>query len=197
MTEISKYLKSNAANFVSLAAVPFSLAAFYYIDQGQAFLSLVFICISFIIDTLDGQVARKLNIENNQGRIIDSFGDMIAYLLFPCFFIYKFLNFNLWVTLATCSLIMFFGIWRLSRFTTDGFLVVNGKKYYKGVITPFVLVATAIFYAARHHGIQPALYLFHPAMAILSVMMVSNIKLLKTASWPWYLMAALLLWITY
>lgn len=196
MKEPLKQLKNNAANIVSLSAVPFALTAFYFVSRKEAFFSLAFIGICFFIDTVDGYVARKLKIDNPRGPLIDSFNDLVAYLLFPCFFMFGFMDLGPAAGLFTFSIVIICGMARLSRFTQEGFLEIDDRKYYRGLITPFVLAAVIAVYDARHHGFD-IIGLLPVIMTVISLLMVSQIKFRKISNWPGYLAAAFLLWMAF
>ncbi|HOI97540.1 MAG TPA: CDP-alcohol phosphatidyltransferase family protein [Candidatus Pacearchaeota archaeon] len=195
--EILKLLKNNLANAVSLLSVPFVLVAFHYALCGQAFLSLCFIATAFFIDTADGWIARKIRIESIRGRMIDSFCDLVIYVAFPCFFIYQFLPIDLLAMLFAGSAVMIAGIVRLARLNECGLIRDDNKIYYQGLFVPAVLVAAVAFYALYQRGVNQVLYLAAPAMAAISLLMVSNFRLRKINNWLWYVLAAILLWMAY
>ncbi|MDD5639396.1 MAG: CDP-alcohol phosphatidyltransferase family protein [Candidatus Pacebacteria bacterium] len=184
---IKNFLKNNFANIISLATIPFALGAFYYIFLGDFFLSFLFINIAFFLDTLDGYFARKLKIESSIGKLIDSFCDVINYLIYPALFIYKFFNFDFLTNIVISSFIVIFGIVRLARFTNEGFVVKEGKNYYKGLPVPVALYGTVICYVLYSKFIPSLItYLFPAVMIVLSLLMISNIKVKKISNIYWY-----------
>ncbi|MFA5080072.1 MAG: CDP-alcohol phosphatidyltransferase family protein [Candidatus Paceibacterota bacterium] len=180
------FLKNNFANIISLATVPFALCSFYYIFLGDFFLSFLFINIAFFLDTLDGYFARKLKIESAIGKLIDSFCDVINYLIYPALFIYKFFNFDFLTNIVISSFIVIFGIIRLARFTNEGFVVKEGKNYYKGLPVPVVLYGTVICYVLSRFIPDLMMYFFPAIMIVLSLLMVSDIKVKKINNIYWY-----------
>lgn len=183
------FLKNNLANIISLATIPFALLSFCCIFMGDFFLSFLFINIAFFLDTLDGFFARKLEIESEIGRLIDSFCDVINYLIYPILFIYRFFSFDIITYLIITSFILIFGIIRLAKFTSEGFVVKEGKNYYKGFPVPIMLYGTVICYILYIEFIPAIIiYLFPAIMILLSLLMVSNIKIKKINNFYWYLL---------
>jgi len=187
--DFAKFLRSNLANIISLLTVPFALCSFYYIFLGQFFLSFLFINIAFFLDTLDGYCARKLKIESEIGKLIDSFCDVINYLIYPALFIFKFFNFDLVINVILGSFIVVFGIIRLARFTSEGFVVKEGKNYYKGLPVPIALYGTVLCYVLYQNFIPEIMTYFFPAIVVIfSLLMVSTVKVKKINNVYWYLL---------
>ncbi|MCK9393428.1 MAG: CDP-alcohol phosphatidyltransferase family protein [Candidatus Paceibacterota bacterium] len=185
--DLKTFLRNNFANIISLATVPFALSAFYYIFLGNFFLSFLFINIAFFLDTLDGYFARRLKIESTMGKLLDSFCDVINYLIYPALFIYKFFTFDFLTVVVISSFIVIFGIVRLARFTNEGFVIKEGKNYYKGLPVPVVLYGTVICYVLYDKFIPNLMTYFFPAiMIILSLLMVSTVKVKKINNVYWY-----------
>lgn len=195
--EKSKFLRNNLANIVSLSIVPLSLVAFYYLYTKEAFLAFLFISLCFFLDTLDGNIARKLKIESEIGRSIDSFCDFIIYLAFPVCFIFQYLSYNPLATFFTALFILIGGIIKLSRFNSEGLVATEGNKYYRGLTVPFVLLVTAICYIIFDKLSENIVYYVPFIMLAVSVLMVSSIKIKKSNNYLWYLLMILVLWMIY
>jgi len=192
--EVLKSLRNNFANIISLLSIPFALFSFYHIFLGNFFLSVLFISIAFFLDTLDGYVARKLKIESEVGRLIDSFCDILNYLVYPALFIFKFFNFDLLISVILASFIVVFGIIRLARFTSEGFVVKDGRNYYRGVPVPVALYGTVISYILYHNFLPQAMGYFFPAIVVcFSLLMVSSIKVKKVSNLYWYILILVIL----
>jgi CDP-diacylglycerol--serine O-phosphatidyltransferase len=196
-TEKSKLLKNNIANIISLLIVPLSLIAFYYLYIKEVFLAFLFISLCFYLDTIDGYISRKLKIESELGRSIDSFCDFIIYLIFPIYFIFQYLSFNLLMTFLISVLVLITGIIKLNRFNSEGFIIVNGEKYYRGMMVPYVLLCVAICYIIYSNFFGGIIYLIPFVMMAISILMVSSIKFKKTNNYLWYLLMVLILWMIY
>ncbi len=192
-----KLLKNNIANIISLTIIPISLVSFYFTYNHRIFLSFLFISLCFLLDTIDGYVARKIEAESEVGKTIDSFCDFIIYLIFPVFLIFQYLNFNLLITLLICSIILISGIIKLARFNNEGFVIIKNQKYYRGLMVPFVLLSTIVSYIIHIKYFPNIIYFFPLIMIVISVLMISNIKIKKINNFIWYFIVILILWMTY
>lgn len=186
--ELFKFLRSNIANIISLSTIPFALCAFYYIFIADFFFSFLFINIAFFLDTLDGYFARKLKIESEIGRLIDSFCDILNYLIYPALLIFVFFRFDIILSLVLASFIVVFGIARLARFTSEGFVVKEGKNYYKGLPVPVALYGTALCYVLYQKLPSLMTYLFPIIVITFSLLMVSSVRVKKINNIYWYLL---------
>jgi CDP-diacylglycerol---serine O-phosphatidyltransferase len=81
-------LKSQTANLITLTNL--SLGGFSVIAtlHDQMNLSLLLIFIAALTDRLDGMAARKLNIESELGKQLDSMSDIISFGVAPALLIY-------------------------------------------------------------------------------------------------------------
>ncbi|MCK9577977.1 CDP-alcohol phosphatidyltransferase family protein [bacterium] len=186
--EISKFLKNNIANIISLSTIPFALCAFYYIFLGDFFFSFLFINIAFFLDTLDGYFARKLKIESEIGRLIDSFCDILNYLIYPALLIFVFFSFDFLLSVILGSFIVVFGMARLARFTSEGFVVKEGRNYYKGLPVPVALYGTALCYVLYQKFPEIMTYAFPVIIIVSSLLMVSSLKVKKINNVYWYIL---------
>ncbi|MFI3300645.1 MAG: CDP-alcohol phosphatidyltransferase family protein [Candidatus Gastranaerophilales bacterium] len=74
-------IKNNLANIISIGRVFFAFVAIWllYTDTTWAYLTaLVLTIIAFILDGVDGYVARKLNQSSELGSVLDIMGDRIV-----------------------------------------------------------------------------------------------------------------------
>lgn len=101
--------------------------AILFILQGQYGLTVAFICAAAIFDSLDGKVARKLNIESELGKQLDSLCDIISFGVAPAILLYQstLQDFGIAGSIAAILFIAC-GAIRLARFNIteqDGFFV--------------------------------------------------------------------------
>jgi CDP-diacylglycerol--glycerol-3-phosphate 3-phosphatidyltransferase len=78
-----KATRSQIPNILSgfrLVAAPFLLVLAWL---GHPNLFLVLLCLSLLSDSVDGFVARKLNVSSDTGTKLDSWGDLATYLTVP------------------------------------------------------------------------------------------------------------------
>jgi CDP-diacylglycerol--serine O-phosphatidyltransferase len=84
-----KKLKAQTANILTM--INLSLGGFAILSgiKGQLNLSLLLIFLAALADRFDGMVARKLNIESEFGKQLDSMCDIISFGVAPALLIYQ------------------------------------------------------------------------------------------------------------
>jgi CDP-diacylglycerol--glycerol-3-phosphate 3-phosphatidyltransferase len=117
-----------AANCLSLARIPLSLLASYFLIRGMFPLTGVFALAAVATDWLDGLVARRTGTESDWGRILDPLADKVSYSLFALAMVYAGVL-RLWILLVLVSrdaLIGAGGLLLAKRFSPPG-ARVSGK----------------------------------------------------------------------
>lgn len=66
------------ANMLTIASLPFSIAAGYFFSQGARWWGGLFLVLVALMDTIDGEVARRTNKMSKYGAFLDSVIDRIA-----------------------------------------------------------------------------------------------------------------------
>lgn len=159
-----KKVKSQTANVLTLANLSLGGFAIIVGMEGNLNLSLLLIFIAALADRFDGMVARKLNIESELGKQLDSKA--------PALLIYQGILSEFGAPGA--FFIVFYigcGAFRLARFN-----ITENNGYFTGLpITAAGVLATLSFLAIPH--IPPQTFLF--IMLFLSLLMISPFKLRK------------------
>lgn len=127
---------------------------------------------AFLLDTVDGFLARKLGKVSEFGRQLDSMIDAVNYSVFSALATSQFLVPNLWGYLVG-FVILACGILRLVLFNINGFESENGTIYYTGVVTPHLTLAAALLGYAK-------LLLGFPEWAIAGILLVLALGQLST-----------------
>lgn len=167
-----KKLKAQTANVLTMANLMLGGFAIIFCLKGNLNLSLLLIFVAALADRFDGMVARKLNIESELGKQLDSMSDIISFGVAPALLIYQGILFEFG---APGSFFTIFyigcGAFRLARFN-----ISENNGFFTGLpITAAGCLATLSFFAIP---IAPApFYLF--LMLILSFLMISPFKLRK------------------
>src|ERR1700719_482968 len=78
----------NAPDMVTLCALAASLAGLAAACSRNPDLSMALLIVAMILDFLDGPLARRLSLGREFGRYLDSFVDVVIYLLGPAVFLY-------------------------------------------------------------------------------------------------------------
>ena len=135
-------MKKHVANIITLISLFIgSISVIKSFDlQFELSAYLIFTC--FLLDGLDGSIARFLKTATDFGKQLDSLSDMVCFGLAPGLLIYNFMcvEFNTSTIAYLALLIPICSALRLSKYNTD----LNQTKYFSGLTTP----ANAIFFGA-------------------------------------------------
>ena len=148
----------------------------------KIYLASIFICLSAVIDFLDGFVARLLNAPSEMGKQLDSLADVVSFGVAPGLIVYQFLRLSYaqqpdGLDINTLYLLPAFiipcaGAYRLARFNIDP----NQSQGFKGVPIPAAGLLIASF---------PLIYWYSNNMQIVNLL---------ANKWFWY---AVILGISY
>jgi len=167
-----KRIKSQTANVLTLINLSLGGFAIIFCIKGNLNLCLLLIFVAALADRFDGMAARKLNIESELGKQLDSMSDIISFGVAPALLLYQGILSDFG---APGSFFTIFyigcGAFRLARFNISE---ING--YFTGLpITAAGCLATLSFLAIPYF--PPPFFLF--VMVTLSLLMISPFKLKK------------------
>lgn len=167
-----KKLKSQTANLLTLANLCLGGYAIIVGLNGNLRLSLLLIFIAALLDRFDGMVARKLHIESELGKQLDSMSDIISFGVAPALLLYQgilseFGSPGIFFTVLFIGC----GAFRLARFN-----ISENNGFFTGLpITAAGCLVTLSFLAIPYFPPQTFFFL----IIILSLLMVSSFKLKK------------------
>lgn len=167
-----KKLKSQIANVITLANLTLGGFATIFATQENFHLSLLLIFLAAFADRFDGMIARKLNIESDLGKQLDSMSDIISFGIAPALLLYQGIihEFGGPGTFFTIFYIGC-GAFRLARFN-----ITECNHYFTGLpITAAGCLITLSYLAIPY--LPSEFFLFF--MIILSFLMISTFKLKK------------------
>lgn len=166
------------------------LAIALLINETYSF-SVLFAVIAFILDSLDGYVARKTNKVSDLGAQLDSLIDLINYSLYSALIVYLVLIPGL-AGIVLGFFILLAGTLRLVKFSREGFIQEKNTLYYQGLVVCHVSLATiSLWLASTHFNIAPSVIAI--ILVIISVLQLTNIKVRKSGMLPlWYIVALIL-----
>ena len=167
-----KKLKAQTANILTLINLSLGGFAIISVLHDQLNLSLLLIFLAALADRFDGMAARKLNIESELGKQLDSMCDIISFGVAPALLLYQgiLIEFGAPGTFFTV-LYIGCGAFRLARFN-----ISESTGYFIGVpITVAGCIATLSYLAIPYF--HPVFFIF--LMIILSLLMISPFKLKK------------------
>lgn len=167
-----KKLKAQTANMLTLANLSFGGLAIIFILKDNFNLSLLLIFLAALADRFDGMAARKLNIESELGKQLDSMSDIISFGVAPALLLYQGILFEFGAP-GIFFTVFYIGCsaFRLARFN-----ISENNGFFTGLpITAAGCLVTLSFLAIPHFP-EP-FFLF--TMIILSILMVSPFRLRK------------------
>ncbi|KAB2338634.1 CDP-diacylglycerol--serine O-phosphatidyltransferase [Cytobacillus depressus] len=167
-----KKLKAQTANVLTLTNLSLGGFAIIFAFNQNLNLSLLLIFVAALADRFDGMIARKLQIESELGKQLDSMSDIISFGVAPALLIYQGILFEFG---GPGSFFTIFyigcGAFRLARFN-----ISENNGYFTGLpITAAGCLVTLSFLAIPYIP-APAFFFI---MIILSLLMVSPFKLKK------------------
>lgn len=115
------------------------ICGFTAIMIGDFYWSPILLLCCFLFDSLDGLVARALNVQSEFGKQMDSLADVISFGVGPAYLysLYSPDIENKFFTIATCAMIVVAGTVRLAKFN-----ITPSRSYFMGLPIP----ANAVFY---------------------------------------------------
>lgn len=176
---ITKYFnKIGLAGVVSLMSLGAIWSAIVSLMSNRLKLALILCILAFLLDTLDGYVARKLNKASDFGRQLDGMIDAFNYSLFAALLTWHIILPNVlgaivgYIILAT-------GIIRLVGFNIEGYIRKDNILYYRGVVTCYIsLLAASFVVLGRFIKIND--YILAVILTVAAILQLSDIKTRKT-----------------
>lgn len=165
--------------------------------EHSALLSFLCILTAFILDALDGHVARKLEAVTLHGRQLDSLADTLIYLVWPVLFLQYVFRFQDPVSVVIQAIFLIAGLYRLARFNSIGYVSWRGITGYPGLPVVFSHCIIAILLVA-YRGATPPWLLTNTLLLIHSLLMVQRFPFPRPKTWQIVtlitLIAALVSW---
>ena len=176
---------------VSFASLFAAWAAIYFLISQNLKLAVALQIVAFMLDSLDGFLARKLGVASDFGRQLDSMIDAFNYSLFAS------LLTMLWLIPGVLGftvgfLILALGILRLVLFNQSGYLTQGDRNYYQGVVTPHLTLAVGLLYFVNKFW-PIASWLIAAVLILLAFAQLSTLKTRKTGALMFWLPVSTLL----
>ena len=160
------------ANIFSIFAFIIAFWWNYLIIINKIYIWFIVILFACIFDILDWYLARKFNSKSNIWKTLDSFSDILIYLL-PLILIYlNIYNFS-FLFLITGSILLFAWVFRLSYFTENWIKIINNKKYYIWMPVYFLFILNIILFFNIN------IFLINLLFIVSSILMILDIKIRK------------------
>lgn len=170
-------------DYASLLAIVLSWLAIVLLLKSLFFASLGVAVFALIADMMDGYLARKYG-SSSFGKYIDSFLDVILYLIYPSLFLFL-LGLSDIISITVLSIFIIAGVLRLARFTAEGFEEDKDQRYYKGmpVFWNLLWLYIVALLAKQRLLFDTGLLILDVGVLIVSLLMISSIKFPKPSSY--------------
>lgn len=167
-----KKLKAHMANVLTLTNLSLGGFAILFAVKGQLNASVLFIFLAALADRFDGTVARKMNIESDLGKQLDSMSDIISFGVAPALLLYQGLLHE-FGALGSFFTIFYIGCgaFRLARFN-----VTESNGYFTGL--PITAAGCLLTLSYLTIGCFPP-HVFIFIIFTLSLLMVGSFRLKK------------------
>lgn len=165
-------------DWLTLGSLLLSVVGLLIALQGSLTLAISFMLMAMFVDMLDGLIARRMNLESEFGRYLDSLCDVFTYLALPLFILYQF-GMRDALSLGALFAFLVCGVLRLSRFNMIGTIEDSGIQYHLGlpVIWSHLLVVLA-FPAWMWLG-ENARYPLILILFVMSIFMIRDLRFPK------------------
>jgi CDP-diacylglycerol--serine O-phosphatidyltransferase len=190
--------KNTIPSLFTLTNMAFGVMAILSVSEEQFVKACYFIIGSYIMDILDGRVARMIKAETEMGVELDSFSDWLSFGIAPAYMIYEFalkgygaVAYPVVLTYIIC------GALRLARFNLKSLSGQSSKEFFQGLPIP-AAAGVIIFFILSYSLIEddtpaksikilskqmPFLYGIFPFIIIgISILMVSSVPYVSMKS---------------
>jgi len=183
--------KINIPGAISLLSLLSAWTAILLLLSNELRLSVVMAVIAFLLDAADGLAARKLELESEFGRQLDSFIDIINYSLLSALVIWKEI-----IPGALGAIVGFIviitGILRLAAFNQEGCITKKGITYYRGLIVCHMSLIAFIFLLISRFVQLPEI-LIALFISLFALLQLSDIKTRKSGALLFWAPVAILI----
>ncbi|MEM6642056.1 MAG: CDP-diacylglycerol--serine O-phosphatidyltransferase [Bacteroidota bacterium] len=163
-------MKKNIPNILTCANLIAGCVGIYYVLSGQEYDAIYFVLAGALFDLLDGLVARLLQVSSEIGKHLDSLADLVTFGVLPSFFLLKQVEGEGWIQWFPLLIAAFSAV-RLARFNLD----TNQSSEFIGLPTPAnAIMLTSLIFLPFELNASSTI----PIVAISSVLLISNIKLM-------------------
>ncbi|PIU19461.1 MAG: CDP-diacylglycerol--serine O-phosphatidyltransferase [Elusimicrobia bacterium CG08_land_8_20_14_0_20_59_10] len=152
--DIAKLKKTGAVvlpSIFTIANMAFGFFSILSASEGEYVRASWFLIVSYVMDMMDGRVARLVHGESSFGVEIDSLSDWISFGIAPAYLIYKFVlkDYGFW-GYPVAFLYVLCGALRLARYNVSSHFGGSSKDYFQGLPIPAaagILVSFVLAYS--------------------------------------------------
>tara|TARA_A100001011_G_scaffold254376_1_gene262684 strand:+ start:549 stop:1307 length:759 start_codon:yes stop_codon:yes gene_type:complete len=167
-------------NLLTTGSVLCGFVSIIYSFEGSLVIAANLLLAAFVLDGLDGRVARITKTTSDFGAQYDSLADVVSFGVAPSVFLYQWflkdVNFliNSWLELGViiASIYLVSVLLRLARFNTS-----KSKDFFIGLPCPLgAILVSLCFIVTNKFGIDIA---FHKELSVLATILVSFLMISK------------------
>ncbi len=166
----------NLPNLITAFSLGAGLSAYLLFSQESYQPALVLYALALLSDRLDGMAARRLQLETEFGRELDSLADVVNFAVLPALMAYS-LGFKGLPAGGALYLYALSGLWRLANYNLEGLVKVRGKNCFTGLCTThagaLVFLALILYLAFFRGG---PLSFCYPLFILLALLMNSSFR---------------------
>lgn len=178
--DIIKKLK--LPDYISISCLILSIAAIWLVLEGEFNFAIILSAFAVVLDTLDGIIARKMNLTSKFGALLDTYIDLVNYLIFGSILLRGYIGNSIFVFILICMMIVF-GIMRLARLNIEGLKSDGEKNYLEGLTTVHMSFAVISGYFLQEFlKVHDYIILF--ILGVFAFLMISKIKVYKGKMYP-------------
>ena len=179
--KISRHI--NIANIMTSISITIGIISVVIIIKGSMKIGLTLYSSTFLIDKIDGMIARKFNVVSEFGGELDSLSDAVLFCIIPPIIAYI-MGFISWFGIIFIIVYILCGIWRLAHYNVTG-LDHNGKEnYFSGLPTTnaaaWFVVLVSVYFGLQSFSLS-IYYFFIPFFLIMSFLMIFSFKYNKNS----------------
>jgi CDP-diacylglycerol--serine O-phosphatidyltransferase len=150
--------------------------------QGALTLAIALMLLAMLVDMVDGWLARRLQLESDFGRYLDSFCDVFAYLVLPLFILYQF-GMQDPFSLAALFVFLACGILRLARFNILSTVEEAGVQYHLGLQVIWSHLVVVLAFPLWHWLGENLRYALAVLLLGMSFFMIRNLRFRKPSQY--------------
>ena len=169
-------------NFVTCLGLAGAICAIFMIMEGHILFGGTLVLISAMLDGIDGELARRLNVSSDLGLQLDSLADVVCFGVAPSVLMAQYLsgtNVPSWFVWGSAIAFVLCSALRLARFNAS--IMDDLLKDFQGLPTTAAgsFLALLIYLDYQKDGMFLPLWAIPFAAIGLAILMVSNIRFMS------------------
>jgi CDP-diacylglycerol--serine O-phosphatidyltransferase len=162
-------------DLLTLGSLLLSCLGLSFAFHGMLTLAIALMLLSMFVDMLDGLIARRMKLESEFGKYLDSFCDVFTYLVLPLFILFQF---GMRDALSITALFAYLacGLLRLSRFNIIGTIEDESVVYHLGLLVIWSHLVVVLAFPAWWWLGEWARFPLAIILLVMSIFMIRNLR---------------------